>query len=80
MTSSLRRDVNMSATNITSKCRIARIELDDAMILAQVANLDGSHFRKGQANNGSIYRDCAEPIVGLKSERAGAGDADEAYE
>jgi hypothetical protein len=32
--SSLRRDLNMSATNITSKCRIASISLDDAMILA----------------------------------------------
>ena len=41
----------MSATNVTSKCRIARIEPDDAMILAQVANPDGSYFRKGQAGD-----------------------------
>jgi hypothetical protein len=32
------------------------------------------------ANNGGIYRDCAEPIVGLKSKQAGADDADDAYE
>jgi len=38
----------MSATNITSKCRMASIELDDAMILPHAANLDGSNFRKGQ--------------------------------
>jgi hypothetical protein len=31
-----------------SKCRIASIELDDAMILGRVANPDGSNFRKGQ--------------------------------
>jgi hypothetical protein len=30
-----------------SKCRIASIELDDAMILGRVANPDGSNFRKG---------------------------------
>jgi len=31
-----------------SKCKIASIELDDAMILGRVANPDGSNFRKGQ--------------------------------
>jgi hypothetical protein len=45
--SSLRRDLNMSATNITSKCRIARIELDDAMILAHVANPRWIKFSEG---------------------------------
>jgi hypothetical protein len=37
----------MSATNVTSKFRIARIEPDDPMMLAHIANLDGSPFRKG---------------------------------
>ena len=41
--------MNRSATNITSKCRIASIELDDAMILPHAANLDQSNFREGQA-------------------------------
>jgi hypothetical protein len=40
--------LNVSATNIMSKCRIASIELDDAMILGRGANPDGSNFRKGQ--------------------------------
>jgi hypothetical protein len=35
---SLRRDLNMSAPNITSKCRIASIAPDDAMILPHDAN------------------------------------------
>jgi ribonuclease BN (tRNA processing enzyme) len=42
--------LNVSATNIMSKCRIASIELDDAMILGRVANPDGSNFRKGQVD------------------------------
>ena len=37
--STLRRDLNMSATNITSKCRIASITPDDATILPHDANL-----------------------------------------
>jgi hypothetical protein len=37
----------MSATNITSKCRIASIELDDAMILAHVANPRWINFSEG---------------------------------
>jgi hypothetical protein len=41
--------LNVSATNIMSKCRIASIELDDAVILGRVANPDGSNFRKGHA-------------------------------
>jgi hypothetical protein len=41
-----RRDLNMSATNITSKCRIASIKLNGAMILAQVAYPDGSNIRR----------------------------------
>jgi hypothetical protein len=45
--SSLLRDLNMSATNTTSKCRIARIELDDAMILAHVANPRSIKFSEG---------------------------------
>jgi len=36
--STLRRDLNMSATNITSKCRIASIGPDDVMILPHDAN------------------------------------------
>jgi hypothetical protein len=43
--------LNVSVTNIMSKCRIASIELDDAMILGRVANPDGSNFRKGQVMN-----------------------------
>jgi hypothetical protein len=37
--------------DIPSKCRMASIELGDAMILPHAANLDGSHFRKGQVKN-----------------------------
>jgi hypothetical protein len=53
---SRQRDLNMSAANVTSKCRIARIEPDDAMILAHIANLDGSPFRKGQPSPPSVGR------------------------
>ncbi len=38
----------MSTTKSHSTCRIANIGPDDAMILAQAANPDGSNFRKGQ--------------------------------
>jgi hypothetical protein len=44
----------MSATNIASKCRIATIEFDHAVILAHDANLDGSNFRKGQVRAQSM--------------------------
>jgi hypothetical protein len=35
---------------IHSTCRIANIGPDDAMILAQAANPDGSNFRKGHGS------------------------------
>jgi hypothetical protein len=49
----IHRDLNMPATNITSKCRIASMELDYAMILAHVANPNGSNYRQ--------YRSCLLP-------------------
>jgi hypothetical protein len=49
--------LNVSATNIMSKCRFASIELDDAMILARVANPDGSNFRKGQVRATERHRE-----------------------
>jgi len=42
--------------DITSKCRMASIELDDAMILPHAANLDGSNSRKEQRIADDILR------------------------
>src|SRR5271170_6692459 len=42
------RDLNKPATKISSICRIVSIEPDDVTIRPNVANLRGSHFRKGQ--------------------------------
>jgi hypothetical protein len=55
----------MSATNITSKCRIASIKLNGAMILAQVANPDGSNIRKGQliAVDDNLARLHLSPVI-----------------
>jgi hypothetical protein len=54
----------MSATNITSKCRIASIELDDAMILAHVANPRWIKFSEGTA----VRRDKERAAVRRKIE------------
>ena len=44
--SSRLRDLNRSATNIPSACRIANIAINDAMILPYGANWAGWNFRK----------------------------------
>jgi hypothetical protein len=44
LSSSLRRDFNMSAMNITSECRIASITPDDAMVIPHDANLRRMEF------------------------------------
>ncbi len=47
-----------------SKCRIASIKLDDAMILGRVANPDGSNFRKGQVSASPFVKGTVKPDVG----------------
>ena len=51
----------MSATNITSKCRIASIELDDAMILPHAANPRWIKFSEG---TGVAFKRAGDPNVG----------------
>ena len=49
----------MSAMKITNKRKSARSQLDDAMILAHVANPDRSNIRKGfPCSHGKLLRSC----------------------
>jgi hypothetical protein len=44
------RDLNKSATNIPSACKIANIALNDALILYYDANLGRMEFSEGTGN------------------------------
>jgi hypothetical protein len=53
----------MSATNITSKCRIASIAPDDAMILPHDANL-----RRMKFSERTPLIDCVQPTMAAAAE------------
>ena len=55
----------MSATNITSKCRIASIAPDDVMILRHDANPGRMKFSERTAGDVERYRAIAADLVSL---------------
>ena len=66
------RDLNMSARNIPSACRIANIALNDAVICLTMRLQAGWNFRKGQvegAINAPAHRGSAGAAVHRQQKR-----------